>query len=62
MSVASLTDPGSVIRSSYISDLSSSFRMLSLENVTLAFVDATTTLLRNVVKLVTTSVGVTHYK
>ncbi len=53
VSVASLTDPGSVIRSSYISDLSSSFRMLSLENVTLAFVDATTTLLRNVVKLVT---------
>ncbi len=72
--VASLTDPGSVIRSSYISDLSSSFRN-ALENVTLAFVDATalldqktsfateklfdsensdatTTLLRNVVKLV----------
>ncbi len=28
VSVASLTDPGSVIRSCYISDLSSSFRML----------------------------------
>ncbi len=41
VSVGSLTDPGSVIRSSYISDLSSSFRMLSLDNVTLAFVDAT---------------------
>ncbi len=36
------TDPGSVIRfrSSYISDLSLSFRN-ALENVTLAFVDAT---------------------
>ncbi len=41
VSVASLTDPGSVIRSSYISDLNLSFRMLSLDNVTLAFVDAT---------------------
>ncbi len=38
--VASLTDPGSVIRSSYISDLSLSFRN-ALENVTSAFVDAT---------------------
>ncbi len=38
--VASLTDPGSVICSSYISDLSLSFRN-ALENVTLAFVDAT---------------------
>ncbi len=28
VAVASLTDPGSVIRSSYISDLSLSFRML----------------------------------
>ncbi len=38
--VASLTDPGSAIRSSYISDLSLSFRN-ALENVKLAFVDAT---------------------
>ncbi len=38
--VASLTDPGSAIRSCYISDLSLSFRN-ALENVTLAFVDAT---------------------
>ncbi len=41
VSVASLTDPGSVIRSSYISDLRSSFKMLSLDNITLAFFDAT---------------------
>ncbi len=40
VSVASLTDPGSAIRSCYISDLSLSFRN-ALENVTLAFVDAT---------------------
>ncbi len=71
--VASLTDPGSAIRSCYSSDLSLSFRN-ALVNVMLAFVDATvlldqkwsfateklfdsessdatTTLLRNVVKL-----------
>ncbi len=40
VAVASLTDLGSVIRSCYISDLSLSFRN-ALENVTLAFVDAT---------------------
>ncbi len=40
VAVASLTDPGSVIHSYYISDLSLTFRN-ALENVTLAFVDAT---------------------
>ncbi len=38
--MASLTDPGSAIRSGYISDLCLSFRN-ALENITLAFVDAT---------------------
>ncbi len=41
VSVGSLTDPGSVTCRSNISDLSSSFRMLSLDNVMLDFVDAT---------------------
>ncbi len=36
--VASLTDPGSVILSCYISDLSLTFRN-AVENVMLAFVD-----------------------
>ncbi len=43
VTVASLTDPGSAIRSCYVSDLCLSFRN-ALENVTLAFVDATTLL------------------
>ncbi len=45
VSVASLTYPGSVtvIRTSYITDLSLTFRMLFLDNVMLAFVDATDT-------------------
>ncbi len=40
VAVASLTDPGSVILSCYISDLNLTFRN-ALDNVTLAFVDAT---------------------
>ncbi len=43
VTVESLTDPGSAIRSCYVSDLCLSFRN-ALENVTLAFVDATTLL------------------